>query len=153
MIVEPYDSTYETEQHIGNVRRRLSRIRRELLHRGLDHDASKLQPPEKEVFDAVTPKLAALTYGSDEYKAVLGEMGEALAHHYAHNSHHPEHYPDGVAGMDLLDLMEMFCDWAAASERHANGDFAQSLELSIVRFDISPQLAAILRNTQQHLKW
>jgi hypothetical protein len=68
-----------------------------------------------------------------------------LAHHYAANSHHPEHYKEGIAGMDLFDLVEMFCDWKASAERNpADG---VKLEYNVRQFDISPQLAAILANT------
>ncbi len=72
-----------------------------------------------------------------------------LAHHYANNSHHPEHYPDGVAGMDLFDLVEMFFDWKAASER--GQEPAMNLTVACERYKIDPMLAAILRNTADRL--
>ena len=49
--------------------------------------------------------------------------------------------------MNLLDVVEMVCDWKAASERTKDGDFAKSIEIGIDRFKIDPQLASILRNT------
>jgi len=79
--------------------------------RARSHDASKLEAPEKEMYDEFTPRLRALTYGSDEYKECLKEMGAALKHHYENNSHHPEHFPDGINDMSLLDLIEMLADW------------------------------------------
>lgn len=85
-----YDSTRETLGHIAEVQGYLSLIADKLYIRGLDHDASKLQSPEKELFDEWTPKLKELVYGSDEYKAALVEMGPALRHHYQKNNHHPE---------------------------------------------------------------
>jgi hypothetical protein len=106
-----------------------------------------LVSPEKEAFDELTPKLADLTYGSEEYRATLREMKPAIDHHYAHNSHHPEHYPNGIAGMNLLDIVEMFCDWKAASLRHTNGDFRRSLEINRTRFNVSDQLASIFENS------
>jgi hypothetical protein len=148
-----YDSTADTLDHIRKVIRNLNGFQIELLVRSEIHDNSKLERPEKEIFDAVTPKLRSLTYGSDEYKAGIAELGEALAHHYANNSHHPEHYPNGVAGMSLLDVVEMFCDWKAASERHADGDFAKSLDINRKRFELSDQLAAIFENTRLELGW
>ena len=63
------------------------------------------------------------------------------------NSHHPEHYESGVDGMNLFDVIEMLLDWKAASERHKDGDIAQSIEKNRVRFKISDQLAEILHNT------
>ena len=148
-----YDSTADTLDHMRKVQRNLNGFLLELLVRSEIHDNSKLESPEKEIFDQVTPKLRGLTYGSDEYKAAIAELGEALTHHYANNSHHPEHYPNGVNGMSLLDVVEMFCDWKAASERHADGDFAKSLEISRKRFGISDQLAEIFENTRRALGW
>jgi hypothetical protein len=148
-----YDSTQDTLDHMASVRHRLDKFIDELEERARLHDRSKLQPPEKAVFDAVTPKLKTLTYGSDEYKAALAEMGEALTHHYAVNSHHPEHYSLGISGMTLLDLVEMLCDWKAASERHADGDILKSLEINVERFGISRQLSVILLNTILDMRW
>jgi len=149
----PYDSTQDTLDHIAKVQWRLRQIRDDLSLRGDAHDQSKLQSPEKEVFDAVTPKLKGLTYGSDEYKAALVEMGAALTHHYANNSHHPEHFKNGINGMTLLDVIEMLCDWKAATERVAGGDFAKSLEINRTRFAISDQLASIFENTRREMRW
>jgi hypothetical protein len=117
------------------------------------HDESKLQEPEKSMFDEFTPKLRDSTYGSDEYKGFLAQMGEALQHHYANNRHHPEHFENGVAGMTLVDLVEMLADWKAATERHADGDLGKSLEIQKERFGISDQLSSILHNTAVEAGW
>ena len=98
------------------------------------HDLSKMEPPEKAVFDRVTPMLKDSTYGSDQYRASLVEMGEGLAHHYAGNRHHPEHYGAGISGMTLVDVVEMLADWKAATERHDNGSLARSLPMQAERF-------------------
>lgn len=148
-----YDSTQDTLDHVAKVEGYLSLCADLLRMRAACHDDSKLESPEKEIFDAITPKLKTLTYGSDEYKAALLEMGEALTHHYANNSHHPEHFDNGIDGMTLLDLIEMFCDWKAASERHADGNLGKSLEINRARFGISDQLCQILINTAREVGW
>lgn len=142
-----FDSGPETREHIRQVAERLKKVCTELHDRGYFHDASKLGHEEKPIFDRVTPKLKGLIYGSDEYRASLKELGPALTHHYKANSHHPEHYPNGIAGMDLLDLVEMYCDWAAATLRTKDGDMAAGIEINIKRFGIDGPLADILRNT------
>jgi hypothetical protein len=142
-----YDSEPETREHIKQVERRLRHVCAELRDRGWRHDSSKLGPNEKPIFDRVTPLLKGLTYGSQEYKDSLKDLGPALAHHYAENTHHPEHYPNGISGMDLLDLIEMYCDWAAATLRTKDGDMSKGLEINIERFGIAGPLADILRNT------
>jgi hypothetical protein len=142
-----YDSSADTLKHIKRVGILLNKMIVNLLSRIDNHDSSKLRSPEKETFDEMTPKLKDSTYGSEEYKDFLKEMKKALDNHYANNSHHPEHYTNGVDDMDLVDLLEMFCDWKAASERNTNGDIYESIEINKKRFNISDQLTQILINT------
>lgn len=145
----PYDSKANTLAHIHEVQALIDDFILHLRTRALQHDASKLKPPEKEIFDLYTPLLNSLEYGSDEYRSALSDLGPALTHHYEHNSHHPEHHKNGVDDMTLIDLVEMLCDWKAASNRHATGNITQSLEINKVRFNLSPQLTRILHNTIQ----
>lgn len=149
-----YDSRPDTYEHIGKVRQYITDCVINLLSRADDHDQSKLSGIEKEAFDIATPKLRDTEYGSEEYKATLREIRPAVQEHYKVNSHHPEHYEDGVAGMSLLDLLEMLCDWKAAGERHeSGGDIRKSIEYNKTRFDITNQLADILENTAKELGW
>ena len=154
---KPYDSTQDTMEHIRNVQGKIGIVIAALAERAINHDKSKLDSPEKEVFDEMTPKLKGSTYGSPEYKAFLEEMRPALLHHYWNNRHHPEyfdhHYHTGCTGisaifhMNLIDVIEMFCDWAAASERHADGDLGKSIDVSAERFHLGPELTYIFKNT------
>lgn len=148
-----FDSTAETLKHIRRVGYHLGTVIRALLDCIETHDDSKLELPEKPVFDEYTPKLSATTYGSAEYRAALDGMKTALDHHNASNSHHPEHYVDGINDFDLIDLIEMLCDWKAATERHNDGDILRSITINEARFDIAPQLVSILRNTAMRLGW
>ena len=148
-----YDSKQDTFAHINQVRNLLEEVQENLVLRKIRHDASKLETPEKEMYDEFTPKLKAMTYGSDEYKASLKEMGVALQHHYQVNSHHPEHFDSGISGMSLMDLLEMLADWKAASLRHADGDILKSLEINKKRFVMSDQLAEIFINTVREMGW
>jgi hypothetical protein len=147
------DSSKDTKKHIKTVRMLIGQAVTKLLERSIAHDKSKLQPPEKEMFDIYTPKLQATTYGSDEYKSALVQMGVALKHHYEVNQHHPEHYEHGLCEMSLIDIFEMLADWKAAGLRHADGDMLKSLEINRVRFGISAQLHDILINTVREMQW
>ena len=137
----------ETFRHIERVRNLLNTCVADLLTRGTLHDQSKLEAPEVELFAEYTPKLAECTYGSPEYNGFLDAIKPALDHHYAHNRHHPEHHKNGIDDMNLLDLVEMLCDWKAASERHNDGNIRKSIEINADRFGISPQMVKILENT------
>lgn len=148
-----YDSKADTLVHIKRVSQLLTEASIELIRRANVHDNSKLESPEKELFDEFTPKLKDCTYGSDEYKEYLKGLKVALDHHYANNSHHPEHYKNGVNGFDLFDLIEMFFDWKAAGERHSDGNIYKSIEINKDRFNLSEQVVDILKNTAKNLKY
>lgn len=141
------DSRPETYKHIQAVQSYLGDAIRNLMQRSERHDQSKLVSPEVEIFDEYTPKLASSDYMSDEYKANLAGMKPALDHHYLVNDHHPEHFPNRMAGMSLHALLEMICDWKAATQRHAHGDIRASIEMNQKRFGYSDELKQILLNT------
>lgn len=105
-----YDSTADTLKHAQRVGELMTQPIGELVDRSVCHDRSKTEDPELAVFNEYTPKLRDSTYGSEEYKRYLSEMSHGLSHHYANNRHHPEHFEDGVAGMTLVDLIEMLAD-------------------------------------------
>jgi hypothetical protein len=143
---------YKTLRHMETVRNYLNVCIRELLTRGEQHDQSKLEPPEVEAYDVITDLLRGLTYGSPEYRAVLKAQQPAIQHHYQTYRHHPEHFANGVDGMTLIDLLEMVCDWKAATLRHADGDLYQSLTINQQRFGLAPQTVQILHNTVDWLQ-
>jgi hypothetical protein len=166
-----YDSRVDTYEHIDKVRKYLTIVLDNIAHRALVHDWSKLEPPEREMFDEFTPKLRDLEYGSPEYKAATKAMGPALEHHYEHNPHHPEYYGErGIRGMSLLDLVEMLVDWQAASERvksvrppmpaapgrpeapQYDSNIERSILLNKERWGYSDELAEILINTARELR-
>jgi hypothetical protein len=159
--VTTYDSRPETQEHIDRVRYLIAKAIVNLQKRLTEHDASKLVAPELSAFDIATPKLASLEYGSEEYKQSLRDLGPALQHHFEHNDHHPEHYENGVRGMSLMALIEMLCDWRAASERTKQRTddpervktFEAGLAFNQERFGYSDELAEILRNTVRELGW
>lgn len=148
-----YDSTADTLRHSLRVGELMGQPIRELVDRSVRHDLSKTEEPELSVFNEYSPKLKHSTYGSEEYKRFLAAMKPALDHHYAVSRHHPEHYTSGINGMTLVDLIELLADWKAATERHADGDLARSLEIQRERFGISEQLAEILTNTAGWFGW
>lgn len=141
----------ETIKHIERVRHYLRIITDKLTSRGITHDKTKLESPEVELFTEFTPRLAELRYGSEEYKESLAGLKPALDHHYAHSRHHPEHFSKGINDMNLVDIMEMLCDWKAAGERQRDGNLLKSIELNAQRFGYDDQLKQIFINTAKML--
>ena len=147
LTLEQEACNYHTFRHIEKVRNYLSKMCCILLKRSEKHDQSKMASPEVELFTEMTPILKDLTYGSPEYEESKARLGEALTHHYANNRHHPEHFKNGIEDMNLIDLLEMLCDWKASSERHSDGNIRKSIETNGPRFNMSPQLIRIFENT------
>ena len=159
MSESSYDSRPETKAHIDRVQHFMSKVETNLHWRKLNHDQSKMVEPELSAFDIATPKLARMEYGSEEYKQSLRDLGPALEHHFEENDHHPEHFENGVQGMSLMALIEMLCDWRAASERTKQrtddpenvATFESGLAFNKERFGISDDLYEILVNTVREL--
>jgi len=137
----------ETMKHIEKVRYYIKHITDRLAIRGINHDRIKLESPEVEVFAEHTDSLAGLQYGSEAYKASLKAMESTLAHHYANSRHHPEHFANGINDMNLVDIVEMLCDWKASSLRHTDGNLLKSIETNAERFGYDEQLKQIFINT------
>lgn len=143
----------ETLKHIHTVRGLLFDMISELDNRARNHDQSKLQSPEAEIYGEYTPELAKTEYGTDAYNDLLEKVRPAIDHHYANNRHHPEHWPEGVNDMTLIDLLEMLVDWKAATQRNKNGNIRKSIEINAERFGMSDQLKRIFDNTvREHFK-
>ena len=120
----------------------------ELYDRKVNHDRSKLEYPEKQAFDNNPYKLKEISYGSAQYFESLYFMRKALEHHYRYNRHHPEHFGNRMYGMNIMDLIEMICDWKASSERQDNSNIFDSIEdVQKKRFNYDSKMTRILENT------
>ena len=137
--------------HNNNVQNHLADAISNIAKRMANHDQSKYSESE---FDLVKgkPYLQTLEYNTPEYKAGLASVKTAVESHYKANSHHPEHYSDGIKGMTLLDLIEMACDWQAASLEH-NSTFTASIHRNVERFGLSIEIQEILMNTGREMGW
>lgn len=145
------DSTEATLAHIRGVQALMGCAVQELTLRAGCHDHSKLLPPEKECFDEITVRLRETPYGSEGYRATLREFQPAIDHHQFSNDHHPEFFERGVHGMDCFQLIEMACDWIAASRRHADGDVLASIWISAERYGMTEREVELVTKTIERL--
>ena len=147
-----YNSMLDTQDHINKIQFIMGeKIIPILRSRALYHDRSKFEEPEKSTYDKYIPLLKNVKYGSDEYNEIRNKMHEeGLQHHYQENRHHPEHFENGVDDMNLIDVIEMVCDWYAASLK-SDTDFEKGLKINCDRFGIDEQLAKIIFNTYKDL--
>ena len=133
-------------QHKQWVAENMQRAANALFGRAAVHDNSKFESEEFELYDKLFPELQKYAYGSPELKAVYKQLGPALKHHLKVNRHHPEYHEDGINDMNLIDVLEMVCDWMAASKRSQTG-IDRGLVINKERYGISDQLFEIIRNT------
>ena len=127
----------------------MAKLSQEVIRRGYDHDMTKFDAVEFPYYSEAIDDFEKHPFGTDGYKKAKESLGEAVKHHYAHNRHHPEHFPDGIKGMNLIDLLEMLCDWKSATQNHPEkpGDLKKSIAWATEKYNISPELVQILYNT------
>ena len=142
----PSDFVKDLIQHKQWVAENMQVAANDLFQRAAIHDNSKFEPEEFELYDKAFPDLQKYAYGSPELIAVYEQLGPALQHHLKVNRHHPEYFENGINGMNLIDVLEMVCDWLAASNRSQTG-IAKGLEINKRRYGISDQLFEIIKNT------
>lgn len=150
------DATLVTLKHIKRVSDLMTLAATQLITRGVNHDASKLQVPESfflNMMQHLVDTEGNAPYGSPEYKRRTAILKPMLAHHYNANSHHPEHFTNGIYGMNILDVIEMAMDWVAASER--GQESFVNLTHAAERYNMSDQLKQIFANTYDSMgiKW
>lgn len=123
----------------------ISKFAIKLIHRAIVHDISKLNLDEYVKTREVVPKIKHTTYGSAEYYKLLQELD--ITKHYKLNRHHPEHFTNGIRGMNLLDIVEMFCDWQAAVRKHKDGSMLKSIKHKAEQLDLSEDVISIFKNS------
>jgi hypothetical protein len=92
----------ETIKHIHKVRENLFKVISLLDERARNHDLTKLESPEAEIFGEHTPELAKTEYGSEEYKKLLEKVKPALDNHYKKNRHHVEFHESNEEWKDVI---------------------------------------------------
>jgi hypothetical protein len=139
----------DTARHKKDVEQAIILLIAQLKKRAITHDDSKLEPDEKKAFEDVfnNTKLTNAKFGTPEYEERRIQLKKATDSHYKNNRHHPEHFEDGYRGMNLVDIIEMFCDWYCAAKRRDNADLKDNLVSSQKRFGLSDDIVDIFKNT------
>lgn len=139
------ETIFAHKKQVGNI---LMDQITEIEKRALNHDDSKFSEEELEAFIELENKFKNenLKFGAYGYIKNIN----AIEHHHKNNSHHPEYYKNGIAGMDILDLLETFADWASYS--NTIEEFEKKLEFNQKRFNISDDLISIFKNSFKKLK-
>lgn len=131
-------------RHINQVRFNLHKISHRLKERSIVHDSSKYALDEFEGFKEINRIARTHPFGSQEYKDSLKD-NQAVQLHYSRNTHHPEHYQGGIDGMSFLDIVEMVCDWKAASDTYGKTSFEDSLKIQKERYKFTSEQEYIIK--------
>lgn len=131
-------------KHCSLVKQSLMKITQNLNERAEVHDRSKMDDDEFEGFCWFNRMNPDLEYGSNEYKeafeSIKPHTEKAIKKHQSRNSHHPEYHGDDVKSMGWLDIIEMVCDWHAASQTYSNtGSFQKSVALCKKKYNFSTE--------------
>ncbi len=138
-----FDSTADTKRHIKLVQDALDQFTADLELRADFHDSSKLEEPEKSGIDQSRERLWEIGWGNEGYAELRWEAWGK--HHAEVNDHHFEHFENGILGMNLMQLVEHFCDQYAACQTSPNGDILKSIEHHAATY--GPVLTQIMLNT------
>lgn len=139
--------------HVSEVQENLETIASELRKRGFAHDRTKFQALEFDAFVSTRDRFKKANYGSKEYQECVEIVKPAVDHHYQNNRHHTGYHKNGINDMNLVDIIEMICDWRAAARRSPDKDLKNTLEYAFEKYNIGEQLAKILTNTLKDLGW
>ncbi len=142
----PSDFLVDSIDHKRRVGLYLQKVANALFGRAIVHDNSKFSPEEYEPYDKAFPEFKKHAFGSEGMKAVYESISPALDHHFDLNRHHPEYFKSGIDGMNLIDVIEMVCDWLAASSR-SKVDIHTGLLVNKEKFGIDDQLFGIIERT------
>lgn len=134
------------KRHIDRVRKHLLTFILLLQVRAQRHDYSKLQEPEINWWKDMD-KEPRYAYGTPEYVAKMRRWKFVFDHHYKHNRHHPEHFEFGVQGMNLVDVIEMLCDWIGYRDKISITEAISTVEQQMERYGFSEDLSCIIKNT------
>lgn len=139
------------ERHRDCVNDNIYKCSNELMGRAEVHDFSKLAESELSGYAWATKKLNDYPYGSPERKEIFDKFKDCVDIHYKNNDHHPEHFENGVNDMNLIQILEMICDWKGAAECRG-GNIDDTITSNKDRFKIDDQLWSIIMNTIKFLK-
>ena len=136
--------THETLEHILKVSNNINKIIKQLIDRIEKHDKSRLQQEELKEYSDLLIKLKTSDITSEAYQKLLVDYNYIIKLHEKRNRHHPEFHYKGIAGMNLIDILEMLADWVAV---HPKQTLWKELPVLKEKYQLDDQLFSIIKNT------
>ena len=140
-------STYDyIKTHIEHVQKYIKTFIQLLEERAKNHDKSKLELPEFDIWCKMDEE-PQYKYGTPEYFEKINRYKDLFKHHYECNRHHPEHFLLGINDMNLIDLIEMLCDWLGYKDIMSINEAMSLIDKQMARYNFSDELRGIMFNT------
>jgi hypothetical protein len=136
--------------HKEKVGKNLLKIQTEIGRRMYSHDNDKIANDTIfEVYEQYNSKLRNEKYDSPEFLKYAKIMRPAVQLHTSKNRHHFYDKSNQIKNeeVDLIDLIEVLCDWIGATERNPNIDFKEALEYNFEKYNIPKEWRIIMLNT------
>lgn len=138
--------------HKEQIAMLLAKFAAELTYRAAIHDNSKFSPDEFNVHSDNVHHFNKYQFNTKEEQELRHRLSPASISHRKRNRHHPEYFENGIDGMNIIDLLEMICDWKSASTRVPGDSLRKGFPILKEKYNISPQLLKILENTARDFK-
>lgn len=140
----------QTEEYIINHKRAVQRWMQKfslvLMDRGEKHDNSKLQEPEFSYWCKMDEE-PRYRYGTKEYKDKIERYRPLFEIHWKANRHHPEYFNYHFDDVDLIDLIEMLCDWLSYRDKLSYTEASDLVHQQCQRYGFSEEKEFLLLNT------
>lgn len=135
----------KVKDHKKDVMNLINLIIIELHNRKNVHDDSSLDPSEVEVLAYYSDFIKEDSYINEETLTYMKEIKNVLNIHFQKNRHHPEHFKNGIKDMNLIDIIEMLCDWKTTMAE--DEDIISVIKKNKKIYKFSDDLMNILINT------
>lgn len=140
------DTVKSIKEHIKRVQEKIGILVKELQERLKNHDRSKLGE-ELYLWKKIDLE-ERYPYGTKEYFEKMSRNKEVFQTHYSNNRHHPEHFENGIEDMNLIDIIEMLCDWLSYKDGNLSYHEAQEIIYKQAkRFGFGDEIINIMINT------
>lgn len=117
-----------------------------LIWRAIKHDYSRYNWVELKYNIDNLDKIRYSKYSSYEWKKLTNKNLPHAINHFKKNRHHPEHFENGVEDMQLIDVVEMVCDWKAAARRRYKKLNKKLYNKTAINYKIDGKLYKIISN-------
>lgn len=132
--------------HINRVQKWINKFTAVLFNRGIVHDKSKLREPEFSMWKKMDEE-PRYKYGTKEYNEKINRYKEVFDLHYRQNRHHPEHWSGFYSEMDLIDVIEMLCDWLGYKDDITIKEAEELVNMQCKRYEFNSTFQSLLYNT------